>query len=83
MKNNIIQLDWFDMDSTQWVWNFEKKIETVMRIVLRTCKTVSIKPCINREYNSKISYFSYIVIVVSRIMKFLEVVTPPYIDQYG
>ena len=43
-------------------------------------KTVSIKPCINRENRSRISKFSYTVIVLTRTTKFLEVVIPP--DNY-
>ena len=42
-------------------------------------KTVSIKPCINREYKIKSSQFGYIVIGISMTMNFLAVVTPPYI----
>ena len=39
------------------------------------------KICINRECKRKNSQFSYKVIVVAKIMKFLEVVTPPSIYQ--
>ena len=34
-------------------------LKTVLRIFLRTCKTVSRKLCINREDKSKTSQFSY------------------------
>ena len=54
-------------------------MKTVLNIVLRACKTVSIRPCISREYKIKISKFSYTVIVVAITLKFLAVVTPPYI----
>ena len=54
-------------------------MKTILGIVLRTCKTVSIKPCINRLDKSKISQFSYKVIFVARKIKFLLVVTPPSI----
>ena len=48
---------------------------------MKTCKTVSIKPCINREDKSKSLTFSYIVTVVVRKIMFLSVLTPPYIYQ--
>ena len=54
-------------------------LKTVLIIVLMTFKTVSIKQCINIEDKSKISQFSYTVIVVSLTIKFLAVVTLPYI----
>ena len=57
-------------------------LKTVIRIVVITCKTVSRKSCINREDNIKRSQFSYIDIVVTRIMKFLSVVIPTSI-YYG
>ena len=37
---------------------------------------MSRKPCINREDKRNIPQFSYTVIVVTRTMKFLAVVTP-------
>ena len=40
---------------------------------------MSIKPCINRESKSRISQFSYKVIVVTITMNLLVVVTPPAI----
>ena len=49
--------------------------------VLRKFKTLSVKPCINREDNSKRSQFSYTFIVVEITMKFLAFVNPPYIYQ--
>ena len=52
----------------------KRKLITVLIIFLRTCKTVSIKPCINREDKRKSSKFSYKVIVVTQTMKFLAVV---------
>ena len=57
-------------------------MKTVLIIILRSCETVSRKLCINREYKSESSQFSHTFIVVARTMKFLEVVTPPYIYQY-
>ena len=57
--------------------------KTVLKNVLRTCKTVSIKLCIHREDKSKSVQFSYTDIVVARTMKFLSVVTPPSISQYS
>ena len=57
------------------------KLKTVLRIVLRTCKTVSINPCISREDNSKITQCSYKSIVVTKTMKFLAIVTPLSIYQ--
>ena len=54
-------------------------LKTVLIIVLRACKTVSIKPCINREDKSTISPISYVAIFVTSTVKFLVVVTPPYI----
>ena len=56
-------------------------LKNVLRMFLRTYKTVSIKPCKNREDKSKISQFSYTVIFVTIPTKFLEVVTPPSIYQ--
>ena len=57
-------------------------LKTVLIIVLGTCKTVSRKPCINREDKSMSSKFSYASIVLTRKMKLLEFVMPPYIYQY-
>ena len=57
----------------------KRTLKTVLRMVLRTCKTVSIRQCINREAKSKSSQFSYSVAVYERTMKFLVVVTSPYI----
>ena len=59
--------------------NDEKNIETVLIIVMRTYKTVLIKPCINRKDKSTISPFSYAGFSVKRTVNFLVVVTPPYI----
>ena len=56
-------------------------LKTVLNFFLRTRKTVSRKPCINRDNKSKISQFICTVIVVTRTMKFLGVVTPQYIYQ--
>ena len=53
-----------------------RTLKTFLRIVLITCKTASIKSCINREDKIKISQVSYTVMVVTKIMKFLAVVTP-------
>ena len=44
---------------------------------MRTCKTVSRKPCINREAKSRKSQLSYSVTVVETTMKLLAVVKPP------
>ena len=57
----------------------KRTLKTILIIVLRTCKTVSRKPYINRQDNSKISQFSYSVTVVSITIKLLEVVAPPSI----
>ena len=55
-------------------------LKTFLRIMMRTtCKTVSIEPCINIEEKIKISQFIYTDIFVTRTMKFLAVVTTPYI----
>ena len=43
-------------------------------------KTMSIKPCINRESERRISHVSYTVILVTRIINFLAVVSP--LDTY-
>ena len=43
----------------------ERTFKTVLRMFLRTCRTVSRKPCINREANIKSSQFSYIVVVIT------------------
>ena len=40
-------------------------LKTVLRIFLRTYKTLSRKPCITRENMSNISQLSYTVIVVA------------------
>ena len=56
-------------------------VKTVLWIVLITCKTVSRKPCINREDNIKISQFNYTAIVLIITMKLLSVVTSPSIYQ--
>ena len=55
----------------------KRQLKTVLIIFLRTCKTVSRKPYINIEINSRISKFSYKFIVVKRKIKLLAVVTPP------
>ena len=60
----------------------KRTLRTVLIIVLRTCITVSRKPCINREDNIKISQFSYKAIVVTRTMSLLVFVTPQYIYQF-
>ena len=54
-------------------------MNTTLKTVLRTCEKVSIKPCMNREDNIKISQSIYSIIVVARAMKFLSAVTPTYI----
>ena len=58
-------------------------LKTVPRIVMRTCKIVKIKPWINTEDKSNISLCIYTVIVFTRTMKFLAVLTPPSIYQFG
>ena len=60
----------------------KRKLEKILRIFLRTCKTVLRKPCINREDKSECSQFNYTVIVLTRTMKFLSVVTPPSVYQF-
>ena len=44
----------------------KRTLNFFLRIFLRTCKTVSTKPCINRESNRSISQFIYTVIVVAQ-----------------
>ena len=56
-------------------------LKYVLIIVLVTCKTSSIKPCINRESKIKISQLSHSVTIFERKMKFLAVVTPTSIYQ--
>ena len=51
----------------------KRTLKNVLIIVLRTCETVPRKPCINREYNIKISQSSYTAIFVAITMKLLEV----------
>ena len=61
---------------------FEMKkiiLKTFLRIVLITCKTVSIRPFINREDNIKSSQFRYKCIAVTRTIKFTAVETTPSI----
>ena len=65
-----------------WFEIMKIKLKTVLMVVLIICKTVSIKPYINREDQSEISQFSYTTIVVTITMQFLTVVTPPSIYQY-
>ena len=57
----------------------KRKLKTVLRIVMRSCKIVSKKQCINREANIRISQFNYSVNIVEIKKKFIAVVTPPYI----
>ena len=59
----------------------KRTLKTFLIIVMRTCKTLSRKPCINREDKSKRSQLSYTYIVVTITMKFLEFVIPAYIYQ--
>ena len=62
-----------DFEMTKRTLNF------FLRIFLRTCKTVSRKPCMNREDKSKITHFSYTFILIKVTTKLPEVVIPPYI----
>ena len=54
----------------------KRTLKNVLKTVMRTYKTVIIKPCINREAKRNISLLNYSVTVVGRTSKFLEVVTP-------
>ena len=54
-------------------------LKNVLRIVLRTCKTVSRKPCINIEDKNESPQFSYTYIVEIITWKLLAVVTLPSI----
>ena len=54
-------------------------LKPVLVIVLRTCKTVSRKLCINREDSRKISQFSYTVIVVEISIKFIAALSSSFI----
>ena len=47
-----------------------------LRMFLRTCETVSVKLCINREDKIMSSKFIYTVIFVTRKTNFLDVATP-------
>ena len=60
----------------------ENNIENCYKNVSDNMKTVSIKPFINIESNSKRSEFGYSVTEVERKNNFLAVVTPPYIYHY-
>ena len=51
-------------------------LKPVLIFFLRTCKTVSREPFINREIMIRISQFCFTAIVVTRKMRFLSVVTP-------
>ena len=80
--NDSTGLSWIQLNDFEIFNDFElRKItfKTFLRFFLITCKTVSRKLRINREAKSKTSQFSYSVTVVKRTMKFLAVVTPPYI----
>ena len=55
----------------------KRALKIILRVVIMTYKTVSIKTCINRDSKCSRSQFSYAVIVMTINMKFLEVVTPP------
>ena len=59
-------------------------LKNVLGIVMRTWKTVSIKPCINREDKIMSSQFRYADIAVIIRMNFLSVVklTPIYYGWY-
>ena len=73
---------WTQLNEFEMFNEFEmmkRTLKTFIRIVLRTCKTVPRKPCINREANIKSSQFIYSVTVVERTTEFLAVVTPPSI----
>ena len=78
-SNDSTGLIWYEFESiilnVKQVWNVEKRIDYLFRLFLRTCKTVSRKPCINRVDKMKISQFSYTTIVVTITMKFLAVLT--------
>ena len=67
-------INWIRLNEFEIFYVIELKIrtvKTVLRIFLITCNTVSRKPFINIEANSKSSQISYSVTVVERTMKFL------------
>ena len=57
----------------------KRTLITVPIIVLIKCKTVSRKPCINREDKSERSQFIFTDILVTRTTYFVVVVAPPSI----
>ena len=64
--------------------NFEmmkRTLKNVLRTALKTCKSVSRKPCINREDESERSQFIYTAIFVIIKMNLLAVITQPSIYQ--
>ena len=74
-----IELIWNRLNEFEMFNEFEmtkRKLQTVLRTILRTCKTVLKNPCIIREDKNNISKFIYTDIVVTRTTRFLEVVTP-------
>ena len=57
--------DWVD-ELTQRVWNVHISLEWRREHLKLFYKTVSIKPCINKEIKCRGSQFSYTVIVVTQ-----------------
>ena len=57
-------------------------LETVLRIVLITCKPASRKLCLNIEDKNESSQFIYTSIIVTITIKLLAFVTPPSIYQF-
>ena len=57
LKNYVFLMTRLDLvkEPTQWV--------LIEKVSIKQCETVSIKPCINREIESRSSQFSYTVIV--------------------
>ena len=67
-------LSWIRLNEFKVFYVFELTkitVTTVLRFFLITCNTVSRKPFINIEANSKISQMSYSFTVVERKIKFL------------
>ena len=54
-------------------------LKNVLIIFGSACITVSRKPCLSIEVKRKSSKFSYSVAFVERTLKFLSVLTPPFI----
>ena len=62
----MTQLVGVDINLKQWVWNVDKTIENGSHFFLRTCRTVSRKPCLNRWDKNKRSKRRHAIIIVAR-----------------